>query len=119
MRSLLLALRVISVRCGIWSLSEHSGLWQAIRPADLWVHGLNQDTLLEQQYIPLAGQDAFLQSFQSPGYIAAYRPEIVRALDSSTYGGLADRIELHKPDQSLTLLPHLQPYIKLHGSISI
>ncbi len=35
-----MAFRVISVRCGIWSLSEHSGLWQAIRPADLWVHGL-------------------------------------------------------------------------------
>ncbi|MFZ0196026.1 MAG: hypothetical protein WAL14_14545, partial [Pseudolabrys sp.] len=32
--------RVISVRCGNWSLSGHSGLWRAVRPADLWVHGL-------------------------------------------------------------------------------
>jgi len=36
----MLAHRVISVRYGIWSLSGHSGLWQAVRPADLWVHGL-------------------------------------------------------------------------------
>ncbi|MET4426534.1 hypothetical protein ABIB87_009111 [Bradyrhizobium sp. JR18.2] len=35
-----MAHRVISLRYGIWSLSEHSGLWQAVRPADLWVHGL-------------------------------------------------------------------------------
>jgi hypothetical protein len=30
----------ISLRCGIWSLSGHSGLWPAERPVDLWVHGL-------------------------------------------------------------------------------
>jgi HSP20 family protein len=30
----LMAHRVISVRYGIWSLSGHSGLWQAVRPAD-------------------------------------------------------------------------------------
>ncbi len=35
-----MAHRVISLRYGIWSLSEHSGLWRAVRPADLWVHGL-------------------------------------------------------------------------------
>jgi hypothetical protein len=36
------ALRVISLRCGIWSLSGHSGLWQAVRPpGDLWVHRLD------------------------------------------------------------------------------
>jgi hypothetical protein len=29
----LLAHHVISLRCGIWSLSEQSGLWQAVRPA--------------------------------------------------------------------------------------
>jgi hypothetical protein len=80
---------------------------------------LNQDTLLEQQYIPAAGQDVFPQSLQFPGYIGAYRPGIVRALDSSTYGVVADRIELYKPDQTLTPLPRLQPYIKLHGSIDI
>jgi hypothetical protein len=80
---------------------------------------LNQDTLLEQQYFPLAGQDDFPQSLQSPGYIAAYRPGIVRALDNSTYGPLANRIELYKPDENLMPLPRLQPYIKLHGSIDI
>jgi hypothetical protein len=80
---------------------------------------LNQDTLLGQQYFPRVGQDTFLQSLQSAGYIAAYRPGIVRALDSSTYGTLADRIELYRPDENLDLLPHLQPYIKLHGSIDI
>jgi len=36
-----MAYRDISLRCGIWSLSGHGGLWQAERPADLWVHGLN------------------------------------------------------------------------------
>jgi hypothetical protein len=80
---------------------------------------LNQDTLLEQNYIPLAGQDTFPQSLQFPGYIAACRPGIVRALDSSTYGSLAERIELYRPEKNLTLLPRLQPYIKLHGSIDI
>jgi hypothetical protein len=43
MECLLMALRDISLRCGIWSLSGHSGLWQAVRPADLWVHGLGCD----------------------------------------------------------------------------
>jgi hypothetical protein len=80
---------------------------------------LNQDTLLEQQYIPLAGQDAFPQSLQFPGYMAAYRPGIVPALDTSTFGALAERIEHYKPDESLTSLPRRQPYIKLHGSIDI
>ncbi len=41
-RCLLLAHRVISVRCGIWSLSGHSGLWRAVRPADLRVHTLGK-----------------------------------------------------------------------------
>ena len=40
MHESLVAHRVISLRCGIWSLSGHSGLWQAVRSADLWVHGL-------------------------------------------------------------------------------
>ena len=80
---------------------------------------LNQDTLLEQQYIPAVGQDVFPQSLQFPGYIGAYRPGIVPALDSATYGPLAERIELYKPDQSFKPLPRLQPYIKLHGSVDI
>ena len=36
-----LAHRAISLRYGSWSLSGHSGLWQAVCPADLWVHGLS------------------------------------------------------------------------------
>jgi hypothetical protein len=80
---------------------------------------LNQDTLLEQSYIPAAGQNVFSQSPQFPGYIAAYRPGLIRALDSSTYGALAERIELYRPEDTLTPLPQLQPYIKLHGSIDI
>jgi hypothetical protein len=39
-RCQLVAHRFISLRCGIWSLPGHSGLCQADRPADLWVHGL-------------------------------------------------------------------------------
>ena len=35
-----MAHRVMSPRCGIWSLSGHSGLWAAARSADLCVHGL-------------------------------------------------------------------------------
>ena len=42
-RLLLMALHVVSLRCRIWSLSVYSGLWQAVRPADLWVHGLVRD----------------------------------------------------------------------------
>jgi hypothetical protein len=39
-----MAHRVISMRCGTWSLSEHSGLLRAVRPADLWVHGPGDST---------------------------------------------------------------------------
>jgi hypothetical protein len=35
-----MAHRVISLRRGNWSLSAHSGHWQAVHAADLWVHGL-------------------------------------------------------------------------------
>jgi hypothetical protein len=80
---------------------------------------LNQDTLLEQHYIPFATQDVFPQSLQFPGYIAAYRPGLVRALDTSTYGTMAERIELYRPEDTLTTRPRLQRYIKLHGSIDI
>jgi hypothetical protein len=80
---------------------------------------LNQDTLLEQNYIPFAGQDVFSQSLQCPGYIAAYRPGLARALDTSTYGALAERVELYRPEEILVSIPHLQSYIKLHGSIDI
>ena len=36
----LLAHHDISLRCRIWSLLGHSGLWPAERPVGLWVHGL-------------------------------------------------------------------------------
>jgi hypothetical protein len=39
--SLLLAHRVISLLCGIWSLSMHSGLRQAVHPARR-LQGLDQ-----------------------------------------------------------------------------
>ena len=38
----LVAHRVISLGCGIWSLPGHSGLWRAVHPADLLVHGLDR-----------------------------------------------------------------------------
>jgi hypothetical protein len=77
---------------------------------------LNQDTLLEQQYIPHVGQNTFIQYDRLS---AAYRPGIVTAHDSFTYGAVEDRIELYRPDDSLTTIAGLQPYIKLHGSIDI
>jgi hypothetical protein len=80
---------------------------------------LNQDTLLEQSYIPAVAMDVFPQSLQSRGYKAAYRPGLIRALDSSAYGPLAERIELYRPEETFVSRPELQPYIKLHGSIDI
>jgi len=46
---LLLAHHVISLRCGIRLLTGHSGLWRAIRPADLWVHGPDLRSLLQSR----------------------------------------------------------------------
>ena len=66
---------------------------------------LNQDTLLEYEYIPFAGQEAFPQSLQWPGYKGVYRPGIVPALDKLTFGALADRIELFKPDETMAMSP--------------
>jgi hypothetical protein len=80
---------------------------------------LNQDTLLELQYLPVVGEKDFSQSLQSPGYIGAYRPGIVRAFDTLTFGDLANRIELYKPDENPTLNARMQPYYKLHGSIDL
>jgi hypothetical protein len=79
----------------------------------------NQDTLLEQQYIPFANQKVFSQTHESPGYLGAYRPGVIPALDSSSYGASARKIELFKPTCRLALVPNFQPYFKLHGSIDI
>ncbi len=80
---------------------------------------LNQDTLLEQHYLPFVGERDFDQSLQFPGYVGACRPGIVRALDTLTFGELASRIELYKPAEDLTPLSRHQPYYKLHGSIDL
>ena len=80
---------------------------------------LNQDTLLEEHFLQQIDQNGLQQSSEFPTLRAAYRPGVVRAHDSFTYGGVGDRIELYKPDDNLTTIPGLQPYIKLHGSIDI
>src|SRR5262245_39721402 len=38
--------------CRIWSLSVRSGLWQAVRTADLWVHCLDKDRLRKRSPNP-------------------------------------------------------------------
>jgi hypothetical protein len=80
---------------------------------------LNQDTLLEQHYLPYVGEKDFDQSLQFPGYIGACRPGIARALDTLTFGDLASRIELYKPGGDPIPTPRRQPYYKLHGSIDL
>lgn len=76
---------------------------------------LNQDTLLEQRYIPYRHRSP-LQSLDNLG---TYRPGVIPTKDSSTYGRIAERIELCTVADSMTLVPNLQPYFKLHGSIDI
>ena len=80
---------------------------------------LNQDTLLESQYIPMVGQDDFPKTIFGQSHVAAYRPGITPSLDTSTYGPLAEHINLFRPDETLATIPNLQPYYKLHGSIDI
>jgi hypothetical protein len=80
---------------------------------------LNQDTLLEQQYISLADADIFRHAHPLSQYVGAYRPGLLRSRNTFTYSPLAERIELYQPDEHLVLPPNLQPYIKLHGSIDI
>jgi len=77
---------------------------------------LNQDTLLESKYLPIVGQDAFAEE----PHKAAFRPGIVRGPHIfCPYGSLSEHIELFKPDNNFVLVPNLQPYFKLHGSIDI
>jgi SIR2-like domain len=76
---------------------------------------LNQDTLLEQRYIPYRHR----LPLQSLNNLGTYRPGVIPAKDSSTHGPIAERIELFTLAESMTLVPNLQPYFKLHGSIDI
>ena len=80
---------------------------------------LNQDTLLEAKYFGTLKQKPFIAGggIYSPNYADAYRPGIIRALDTLAYGSLANRINLFKPEpEPFILKPDLQPYFKLHGS---
>jgi hypothetical protein len=78
---------------------------------------LNQDTLLELHYIGKVDGSSFPMTPLGPAYRGAYRPGVVKAYDTLTYGSLAERIELYKanPDGFTQDLDQ-QPYFKLHGS---
>src|SRR3981189_1354161 len=58
-RRSLLAHRVISLLSGIWSLSGHSGLWQIVRPAELWVRGLGTNLIAIKRRADAMGTDHF------------------------------------------------------------
>ena len=79
---------------------------------------LNQDTLLEAKYFgKLTKKESFIAGINSPNYADAYRPGIVKSLDTLAYGSHANRINLYKPDPDQFIIkPDLQPYFKLHGS---
>lgn len=81
---------------------------------------LNQDTLLEAHYLPVVAPEDFAKNtYQGPRNIGAYRPGLVQALDTLTFGSLASRIPLYKAGDDFAPVPNLQPYFKLHGSIDI
>jgi hypothetical protein len=81
---------------------------------------LNQDTLLETHYLPMVGPDDFAKNtYQGPRNIGAYRPSLVEAYDTLTFGSMASQIPLYKAAEDFVPVPNLQPYIKLHGSIDI
>lgn len=81
---------------------------------------LNQDTLLETHYLPMVGRDDFAKNtYQGPRNIGAYRPGLVEAYDTLTFGSIAWQIPLYKAAEDFVPVPNLQPYIKLHGSIDI
>lgn len=81
---------------------------------------LNQDTLLEAHYLPVVAPEDFAKNtYQGPRNIGAYRPGLVQALDTLTFGSLASRIPLYKAGDDFSPVPNLQPYFKLHGSIDI
>ena len=81
---------------------------------------LNQDTLLETHYLPVVDQQNFTKNtYQGPRNIGAYRPGLVEAYETLTFGSLASKIPLYKAGEDFTPVPNLQPYFKLHGSIDI
>jgi SIR2-like domain len=81
---------------------------------------LNQDTLLEEHYLPVVAPEDFAKNtYQAARNIGAHRPGLAPVLDSLTFGPLASRIPLYKANDDFSPVPHLQPYFKLHGSIDI
>jgi hypothetical protein len=63
----------ISLRCGIWSLWRHSGLWPAECPVDLCVHGLiNRD--------PLSPPIDYSGHANSPNWPAESAPNVLERL---------------------------------------
>jgi SIR2-like domain len=81
---------------------------------------LNQDTLLETHYLPVVQKEDFdKNTYQGPHNIAAYRPGLVNANETLTFGSADSRIRLFKTGEDFSVVPNLQPYFKLHGSIDI
>jgi hypothetical protein len=69
---------------------------------------LNQDTLLEQKYIPLVGP---------PKWGRAHLPGIKYLGSPQLTGSVYDRIAVMEPSPGdFQMPPGIQPYIKLHGS---
>lgn len=68
---------------------------------------LNQDTLLEQKYIPFVGPPWGRADFPGMKHLASFVPS----------GAIQDRIAVMEPNPSgFKISPGVQPYIKLHGS---
>ncbi|UTD29169.1 hypothetical protein DB459_21930 [Bradyrhizobium sp. WD16] len=81
---------------------------------------LNQDTLLEAHYLPVVTDTDFAKNtYQGPRNVGAYRPGLVPAMDTLTFGSLAARIPLFRASDDFSPTRNLQPYYKLHGSIDI
>lgn len=69
---------------------------------------LNQDTLLEQKYIPFVG---------APKWGRAHLPGLKLLGNPQLTGSVHDRIAVMEPNPTdFKLAPGVQPYIKLHGS---
>jgi hypothetical protein len=69
---------------------------------------LNQDTLLEQKYIPIVGP---------PKWGRAHLPGVKYLGNPQLTGSVYDRIAVMEPNPSDFQMPsEIQPYIKLHGS---
>lgn len=81
---------------------------------------LNQDTLLETHYLPAVRQEDFAKNtYQGPRNVGAYRPGLVEADETLTFGSIQSSIPLFKAGDDFSAVPNLQPYFKLHGSIDI